>query len=182
MPNGGHVSSTDYPPPIPDSYWVIPGRLLAGEYPGALHENEARQKLRRMLAAGVTFFLDLTEENELKPYSQLLAEGATSLGCAPEYRRMPVPDLTVPTKDALAGILDAIDRQLGRAETVYVHCWGGVGRTGTVVGCYLVRHGLSGKQALAEIARLRKGTPDGYKTSPETEAQRQTVRSWKAGE
>jgi hypothetical protein len=47
-----------------------------------------------------------------------------------------------------------------------------------VVGCYLVRHGLSGEAALARIARLREGTPDGGRRSPETDAQRQMVRVW----
>src|SRR3712207_6971239 len=42
----------------------------------------------------------------------------------------------------------------------YVHCWGGIGRTGTVVGCYLVEHGMDGEQAIAAIAEWRAGTPD----------------------
>ncbi len=62
--------------PIPDSYWLVPGKLLAGEYPGAQAEAEARMKLRAFLDAGVTCFLDLTEEDEgLRPYSPLLREG-----------------------------------------------------------------------------------------------------------
>ena len=41
--------------PIPDSYWVIPGKFLAGEYPGALDLDTAQMRLRRFVAAGVTF-------------------------------------------------------------------------------------------------------------------------------
>jgi protein-tyrosine phosphatase len=74
-------------------------------------------------------------------------------------------------------ILDQIDNAVSSGEVVYVHCWGAVGRTGTVVDCYLVRHEMTGKQALAEIARLRKGTPDGWKTSPETDVQQPLVRA-----
>jgi protein-tyrosine phosphatase len=62
---------------------------------------------------------------------------------------------------------------------VYVHCFGGIGRTGTVVGCYLVRHGADAETALAEIARRRQGTPDGYRRSPETNEQRQFVLTWR---
>ena len=58
---------TSNQPPIPDAYWVVPGRLLAGEYPGAKMDAEARRKLRLFLGAGVNFFLDLTEEAELAP-------------------------------------------------------------------------------------------------------------------
>ena len=58
---------------------------------------------------------------------------------------------------------------------------GGIGRTGTVMGCYLVRHGWEPAEALAEIKRLRRGSPDGYKASPETPAQEVFVLNWRKG-
>lgn len=159
--------------PIPDSYWVEPGRLLAGEYPGALNPDVAQDKLRRFLDAGVTMFLDLTQAGEygLEPYAPLLRGQA-------EHRRMPIPDGGTPTAEEMTRILEAIDDALRAGQVIYVHCFGGIGRTGTVVGCYLVRHGLSGVQALAELARLRRGTPDGWKESPETRAQCAMVMGW----
>ena len=59
--------------PIPDSYWVRPGRLLAGQYAGARLPALALRKLRRLLDAGVTSFVDLTEAGEawLPPYEPL---------------------------------------------------------------------------------------------------------------
>jgi len=169
------------PPPIPDAYWVIPGRLLAGEYPGARQEAEARQKVRRFLDAGITFFLDLTQEGELAPYAPLLKEEAAARQMAVEHHRAPIPDLGTPTPDEVTRILDTIDAALEAGHRVYVHCWGGVGRTGVIVGCYLVRRGLTGLQALAEIERLRAGTPDAYRASPETPEQRARVRDWPEG-
>jgi protein tyrosine phosphatase len=59
-----------------------------------------------------------------------------------------------------------------------VHCWGGVGRTGTVVGCWLVRHGLAGGDALARVEALRATTPKANRPSPETDTQRDLVRGW----
>ncbi len=91
---------------------------------------------------------------------------------------MSIPDLHTPLPEGMARILDTIDAALEAGRTVYVHCYGGIGRTGTVVGCYLVRHGTDGEAALAEIARLRRETPDGWKRSPETHAQREMVRNW----
>jgi len=74
-----------------------------------------------------------------------------------------------------------IDAALAEGNVVYVHCYGGIGRTGTVVGCYLVRHGLSGREALVEIVRLRRDTPDGFKRSPENDWQEQMVLDWPIG-
>jgi hypothetical protein len=41
------------PKPDPDTYWVVPGQVLAGEYPGARDPEEAGKKLRRFLQVGV---------------------------------------------------------------------------------------------------------------------------------
>ena len=118
--------------PIPDSYWVSPGKLMAGEYPGSRFENGARHKLRQLLSAKATFFLDLTEEGEhgLKPYVPLLREEADALGRSVEHRRMRIPDMHTPTVDEMKRILKAIDAALEAGHIVYVHCYGGIGRTG----------------------------------------------------
>jgi predicted protein tyrosine phosphatase len=167
-------------PPIPDSYWVLPGRLLAGEYPRNPDDTSSRAKLRRFLLAGVRSFLDLTEEEEyhILPYVHLLWQEAAALGVAVHYQRMSIPDMDVPAPEHMDRILDRLDGELAAGHTVYVHCLGGVGRTGTVIGCYLVRHGLTGQQALREIEQLRRRMPDGWQSSPQTEAQCAMVLTW----
>jgi protein-tyrosine phosphatase len=77
-------------------------------------------------------------------------------------------------------ILDVIDSALDQGGVVYVHCWGGVGRTGTVVGCHLVRRGMTGDEALARVAELFKNMQKypRRRRSPETDEQEAYVRSW----
>ena len=169
-------------PPIPDSYWVIPQRLLAGEYPGSFYPDDARAKLRLFLDAGVNYFVDLTFASEPRePYAFLLNEEAAARGVTVIHERLPIPDGDIPTTQEMTHILDAIDAALHAGRTVYVHCWGGHGRTGTVVGCHFVRHGMTAEQALAEVARLHATTPGAAIPSPQTLAQCDFVRHWPPG-
>ena len=80
----------------------------------------------------------------------------------------------------MSKILDAIDAAMRDGKTVYVHCLGGVGRTGTVIGCWLVRHGRTGNTALCQIAEWWLGVEKVYRRpiSPETREQHEYVRDW----
>jgi protein-tyrosine phosphatase len=176
------VSEKQRVEPKPEFYTVVPDKLLAGSYPGGWNEPEQRAKLRRLLEEGVTLFIDLTEERELKPYISLLVEEANALGIQVEHRRLPIPDFNIPTAPEMKSILDTIDQANDDGGAVYVHCRVGIGRTGTVVGCYLVRHGFSGEQALEELVRLRQGTYLEEMSSPITPEQRQMVQDWPIGE
>ena len=80
-------------------------------------------------------------------------------------------------------ILDAVDAALARGEGVLVHCWGGIGRTGTVIGCWLARHGHAvGEGVLGLLQWLRWNDLTADLPSPQTEVQREMVRTWGAGE
>jgi hypothetical protein len=163
--------------PHGNCYWVVPGKLLAGEYPGAKGGGEAQAKIERHLATGITCFIDLTEPGELEAYEPLLGGRAM-------YRRFSIQDLNVPKDQGeMIEILDTIDQAVADDHTVYLHCWGGVGRTGTVVGCYLVRHGLQGSEALEQIAEWWRGVAKAYRIpgSPETLEQKTYVRAWLIG-
>jgi hypothetical protein len=171
-----------------DAYWVDGVALAAGEYPGSLRADTARQKIGALLDAGVRRFVDLTSRHDrLDPYLPLLNAEAAARGVRVAYQRLDVPDMGIPSVERMTEILDELDAAVGAKEPVYVHCWGGVGRTGTVIGCWLVRHGHSPDEALAEVARLfatmsegkRRRHPEG---SPQTAEQRQFVRQWAAVE
>jgi protein-tyrosine phosphatase len=151
---------------------------MAGSYPGSLYAEDARPKLRWLLDAGITTFIDLTEAGELEPYSDVLADEADRLGVAAAQVRFPIPDMTPPEPQVMVRVLDAVDGALDTGEAVYVHCMIGMGRTGAVVGCWLVRGGLTGEAALDEMGRLRDGLIGGPMGSPYTAEQRQMVRDW----
>lgn len=166
--------------PIPESYWVIPARFLAGEYPAAPYVGRTRERLTRFLEAGIDTFFDLTIQNELPPYLPLLQEQASFRNIDVRYERFSILDHSIPMRGVMTGILSAIDSALAEGRNIYVHCWGGIGRTGTTVGCYLVRQGLTGEQALAQLAELWKDVPKSsyFPRSPETDRQVKFVLNW----
>lgn len=173
--------------PITECYWVVPGLLLAGEYPYAYEEAEGRERLRALLDAGIRLFVDLTEEREsgrtgmLEPYEAPLAEEAAAKGLVVRKVRHPVRDMGVPSNGGLGRIVEELERAVERGEPAYVHCWGGIGRTGTAVAAFLARrHGVSGDEALALLDDLWQEVPKSahFPESPQTEEQRRAVRSF----
>jgi len=167
-------------PPIRESYWVEPGRFLAGEYPSAAYEARSRERLGVLLESGINTFYDLTLLNELPLYLPILREEASERGIKIQHIRFPVLDHNIPPRGLMTAILDSIDSALARGRNVYIHCWGGIGRTGTVVGCYLVRRGLTGEQALEKLAEWWKYVPKSayFPHSPETSQQKAYVLNW----
>ena len=160
--------------PIRDSYRVADG-LLAGEYPGSSDPDEAARRIRAFVRHGVTLFVDLTHPGDpLEPYAPFLDAGTARLA-------HPIVDFGTTTIPHMTRILDDVDGAIERGGLAYVHCWGGIGRTGTVVGCWLVRHGLDGADPIRRIAQLRRDVSDASVASPQTSAQREMVRAWKRG-
>ncbi len=166
--------------PIPESYWVIPGRFLAGEYPGGFNRERVRLRMDACLDAGLNTFINLTGPDELPPYLPVLLEEAELYNRKIEAIHLPIRDFGLPSREEMITILDTIDAMLGQNRNVYLHCWGGIGRTGTTVGCYLVRHGMTGEQSLAQLAQWWDDDPRRayYPRTPETNEQVQFVREW----
>ncbi len=161
-------------PPLANSYWVIPGRLLAGEHPFGEDPLDAQQRFAALRGAGVNFFVDLTEIGERPAYHRLLHRTA-------DYVRFPIVDSGVPADDGqMRRILTAIHEALLNERVLYVHCRFGIGRTGLTIGCFLADQGLSGKAALKELNRLwgQSRRSKEWPKVPQTSAQADYIRRW----
>ena len=159
--------SSDIKVPCRESYLLM-GAVYAGEYPGAKEENASKLKVAQLYRFGVRHFVDLTEEGELCPYESLLPSDAT-------HYRFPIKDVSVPTDvEAVHRLLHKIDEWEKTGGYVYIHCWGGVGRTGTIAACYLLHKMVlpDAAQALKMMqARFATMPKSKHKVSPETQAQ-----------
>ncbi len=177
--------------PIPNSYWATP-YLVACEFPycpltpAQVERRQTKQKLDALLLAGVRTFIDLTEPHELFPYTPHLASRCAMLGIDPadvEYHNFPIRDRGLPESvDFVRRIMHILRDNERRQRTAAVHCRGGIGRTGMVVGCWLTESGIArdGADALRMIAEEWKGVEKckRFPCSPETGPQFEFVRSW----
>jgi ADP-ribosyl-[dinitrogen reductase] hydrolase len=172
------------PAPLPRSYWVLPGKLLAGAYPGreAVPGGPAGA-VDRLLGAGVDAFLDLTEDGEggRGSYAGLLGARSSSTGIKVERRAAPSKDMSS-DPEAIHRALGELDALLAAGRTPYVHCQGGLGRTGTVVASWLVEKGLAPPDGASElVVALRASTDSPDARTPETEEQSRLVASRRPG-
>jgi len=178
------------PLPFPRSYWVVPGRFLGGLLPSDRHTRQRLALLDALRASGITYILNLMEEEEKDSFGRRFKSYwtdwmAPSMADGKTYRwsRHPIRDLNVPSQAQMITTLNTLDRQLAQGANVYVHCWGGRGRTGTVLGCWLARHTYAqGPAVLALLEQLTRHARPLFGRIPETSVQREMVTAWQAGQ
>jgi atypical dual specificity phosphatase len=136
---------------VPNFSWIIENQLAGVSYPRSEDAIALLQKL------GVRALLSLSEESlsaDLLRKYQLQRE------------HLPLADFTAPTLEQVEQALAIIDGFLVHGLPVAVHCGAGLGRTGTILACYLVSQGSSAKDAIQQV---RTGRPGSIET-PEQEA------------
>ena len=173
-----------WPRPHDNCYWLLPGALLAGQHPGLADPATQLAAVGALLDAGIRQWLDLTTGDEPLPdYRDALASCAESRGLDVQAQQLPIIDFAVPKPALMRRILDTLHAALQARQPLYLHCHGGIGRTGTVVACLLVEHGYTPEQALALLARKWQVMEKRVRApaSPETDEQRDFVLNWVPG-
>jgi len=176
------LATGDNSGPTVRSYWILEDRFAAGAYPGKKHSGAhelAPEAVKQLENCGIEVFINLTQDysggtdEHLDRYDQFLSPNAI-------VERFPITDVSIPPTELMEEILECIDHHLAQDRKVYVHCWGGIGRAGTTVSCWLIRHGYaSPNEAINTLAALRQGDQGaGHRMSPETPDQCEFVLSW----
>ncbi|QDT16623.1 protein-tyrosine phosphatase family protein [Alienimonas californiensis] len=172
--------------PFPQSFWVRDGLLCAGHYPGDQEPATRDDKLRGLLDCGVRRVLCLMEATErgrggrpFEPYVPRLQALAAERQAAVECLSLPMPDASAPPEGALEQALELIEAGLRDETPTYLHCWGGHGRTGTVVACLLIRQGRTAQQAIDALLGFRTDLPRNH--HPFEGDQERFIRSWAGG-
>jgi protein-tyrosine phosphatase len=164
---------------INSAYWVLPEKLMAGPYPASpMLADQTRAQLSWLVEQGISELIDLTNPGERPGYQAEFKSVCARYGVQGNWQRFAIADFGLPSPALMSGILYQIEHLLANDKMVYLHCMGGLGRTGTVVGCYYVQQGMSGEEALHKIQNLRIGTANFQHPSPETDAQQAFILKW----
>ena len=154
-------------------YWIEgpwPGRLALSARPrgGDWLEDEISNWKR----AGVNEVLSLLTAEEERDLD-LRQEKAEVEKQGLEFFSFPIADRQVPRSEAkLAEFLEKLNARLAQSKNLVVHCRQGVGRSGLVAACLLLKNGISPGVAVSEISAAR-GVP-----VPETEEQRDWIERY----
>ena len=151
---------------------MLPGkRGISARYPGVIFRRDLDRDLATLRAAKVGYLLLLVEDDELARWGD---PGVVERGRAAgiEVVRVPVADGDAPPDVAtMAAMLHGLDAARRRGH-VAIACLGGVGRTGTVAACALVRSGMPAAEAIATVRRIR------HPEAVETQRQRDFVLAY----
>lgn len=137
--------------------WIIPGKL------GGMRHPSDPNEVSLLAREGITGLISLTEE-------------AASIGVAARregmrWLHLPIQDFHAPELSQIDDAVRFINTELGKGGSVVVHCWAGVGRTGTILASYLVSQGELPDRAMERVRQKNPG-------SIETEKQEQAIREY----
>jgi len=169
-------------------WYTLSAGIMCGAYPGSFLKNDAKRRINKLLNLGVRSFVDLTEQREatrngwLRSYTKvdpmsdedILAECAKKKGIVDyEYAGFPIRDGDVPSYAVVDLAMIRILRARSEGKIAYVHCRGGIGRTGVIAAIFLGCEDLDcNPQDKLDVIRSTAGI---FTPSPENGKQREFV-------
>ncbi|KAL6046962.1 ADP-ribose glycohydrolase ARH3 [Balamuthia mandrillaris] len=167
--------------PTPRSNWVIPGRLLAGAYPGDRKEPQHTEVVHTLVNnAGVQTFVCLQTAKELgsfRDYKPIAKAANPSVS----FLHFPIQDGAVGEDEEVVQLVERLSRLIKeeRNVPVYVHCWGGHGRTGTIIALLIANlYQVGSEEALSRTGKYHNSRLITNRSglSPQTPVQFEQVR------
>eukprot|EP00164_Ancoracysta_twista_P003603 GFYU01004825.1.p1 GENE.GFYU01004825.1~~GFYU01004825.1.p1 ORF type:complete len:196 (-),score=21.68 GFYU01004825.1:393-980(-) len=169
--------------PHENSNWVIRDHLMQGAYPGSVKFKKHIETLDKIVKSGIDTFVCLVEDHELARLNSypfvvrhLLEEANDSRQM--EFLRYPIVDMNVTTDENVVQIVNSVIAKLEAGKKVYVHCWGGHGRAGTVISIVLGKlYGIDGDKAMEICGKFHqtREVTNGF-VSPQADSQFEQVR------
>ncbi|NLG98573.1 MAG: BlaI/MecI/CopY family transcriptional regulator [Chloroflexi bacterium] len=163
-----------------EANWVVPGQLMIGSSPVPYGDEKSRQNLELLLQKGITHIFCLEDPGfkDLVDYEQPLRSLTDQRGCPVTLTSFDFSDRQRPSQSLVSTILDALDSALAGGSVIYLHHHYDDDCALLVAGCWLVRHGLTGEEALQKLDELRKNTSRPWLRAPARLAYRRMVKKW----
>ncbi len=162
VPGGGRVGLT-----------IAPGKHSTAKYGNHSWARDTVMDLERLKEEfGIELIICLLEDQEMRRLkNDDLVPRAEALGLA--VHRLPIPDGgTLPDPNQVTPTVKTINAAVAAGKNVVIHCQGGLGRAGTIGGCYLVDNGIDPEEALQILATHRSPK------CPETRRQKDFIRAY----
>ncbi len=123
--------------------WLLPGRLAGTPLPGIVDDID--RDLDALRRVGTTTLVTLTLDR--LPARKLRKRRLESI-------HFPIVDMHAPEPVRAADLCRLVEVRLEDGGVVAMHCKAGLGRTGTMLACYLIWKGESAEAALARVRRV----------------------------
>jgi len=131
----------------PDNFsWIIENKLAGSAIPTSI--DEVQWAIEQGVKSIVTIREDPLDDDWVKDVN---------------YLHVSSNDMGVPEFTDLTFAVDFIHRRITNSEPVMVHCLAGMGRTGTLLACYLIKYQkMSANEATEKVRRERPGSIQSY--------------------
>jgi len=131
----------------PDNFsWLIEGKLAGSAIPTSIDE------VQWAIDQGVKSIITIREE----PLDDSWTKGVN-------YLHVHSNDMGVPEFNDLVNTVDFVHKRITNNEPVMVHCLAGLGRTGTILACYLVKYQkMPTDEAIQKVREERPGSIQSY--------------------